>query len=423
VYDGTANVVRTLDFLPRGTDGGAAPAMMAGIAALNAEFGEVELSQILTPAEQLARFGHPVSAGLAADLQAVAPVFTADPAVMAVFGSPSGGLLRAGDTLTQPALADGLRQLTQGGIATLVRGPVAIGFADHAAAAGAPLASGASAVRARFAEPIAVEWGNDTLWFPADPAAGGAAPALLFAALDDVRDYDDAAAEERPHLMAEALARAYATGGGGAGVIDDDAADAILAGYDPARTTAGGAAGGDTSFGASVVAFSGNYLRETEMAVACGLTMNGLFGSGRLARESGMFVAAPEQPGVQAVGGLVIETNPFTRQALYVGAGADLPTGLTAPLVETLLVERPLREAIAEPRVMPDFSSSALLVERSALDRLRGALEARGHSLRPAQSLGRATVIHCGFDSLLAVKSCDAAVDPRGFGSAYVITR
>ncbi len=424
VYDGARNETRTLDFLPRGRDGGGAPAMLAGIAALNAEFGRLGLQRVLIPAEQLARFGHPISAGLANDLQAMAPVFTGDPSVTAVFAGPSGRLLSTGDTLTQTALADALRAIQQGGIAAVVRGPLAIGFADAAARAGAPLATGADGVRARFSTPAAVELGDNRLWFPVEAEAGGAAPALLVAALDEVRDYADAAPEERPHLMAETLIGALAVRGAAGGTIDEDAAAPILAGYDPARATgAVPASGGDTAFGASLVAFSGNYLRKTEMAVACGFTLNGLFGSGRLAPETGMFVAAPAQAGVQAIGGVTLLTNQPTQQALYAGAGSDLPVALTAPLVEALLVERPLREAMAAPRVMPDFSSPSVLVERPVLDGWRSLLEGRGHAVRPAATLGRGTAIHCAFDGFLAAKSCVAAADPRAYGSAVVITR
>ncbi len=422
VFDGSDTTVRTLDFLPRGTGGAAGPAMLTGLATLHAEYGTRNFDGLMGQVEELARFGHPVSRALATDLAAVEPVLGGDPDVTAIFGRPGGGLVGEGATIAQSDLADMLTTVRAGGLTAVASGPLTAGYAEAAAAAGNPLSPEVgSRSFARWTDPILIEDGSDQIWFAREPEAGGAAAALIWAMLAEAEDYDDVDAEERPHLMAEAMARALAAGGT-VGVVDEDAAEALLSGYSPDRATAPDAGrAGDASFGASLAAFSGNYLRKTELGVACAFTMNGLFGSGRIAPGTGMFVAGPEQPGVQAVGGVALMINEPTDQLVYAGAGSDLLPGLITPMVETLVLERSLVDAMSAARVMPDFSSDAVLVERTAIDALGPTLERRGHQVRGAAGLGRGTAIYCTSGSTFDEKTCYAAADPRGYGLATVV--
>ena len=422
VFDGSNTTVRTLDFLPRGTGGAAGPSMLTGLATLHAEYGTGNFDSLMGEVEELARFGHPVSRALATDLAAVEPVLGGDPDVMAIFGRPGGGLVGEGATIAQTDVADMLTAVRTGGLTAIASGPLTAGYADAAAAAGVPLsAEVGSRSFARWTDPILVEDGSDQVWFAREPETGGAASALIWAMLTEAEDYDDVDAEERPHLMAEAMARALAAGGT-VGTIDEDAAEALLSGYSPDRATAPDAGrAGDASFGASLAAFSGNYLRKTELGVTCAFTMNGLFGSGRIAPGTGMFVAGPEQPGVQAVGGVAMMINEPTDQMLYAGAASDLLPGLITPMVETLVLERSLLEAMSAVRVMPDFSSDAVLVERAAMDSVGPTLERRGHQVRGAAGLGRGTAIYCSSGSTFSEKACYAVADPRGYGLAAVL--
>lgn len=423
VFDGTDSTVRTLDFLPYGTGGAGAPAMMTGLATLHAEYGNLRFDEVVADAEELARFGFPVSRVLAQDLAAVEPVFSGDADVLAIYGRPGGGLVGEGQTVIDTALADTLTSIRLGGLRTIGSGPLAVGYAEAAGNAGVPLsAEVGSRALARWTEPLLADDGSDQVWFPREAAAGGPAAALVWAMLTDARDYEDVAPQERPHLMAEAMERALAAGG--VASIDGNTAETLLAGYSPDRATAASAGrAGDASFGASLAAFSGNYLRNTELGVACAFTMNGLFGSGRIAPGTGMFVAAPEVPGVQAVGGVGMMINEPTDQLIYAGAGSDLLAGLIVPMVETLVLERPLVEAMSAPRVAPDFSSDAVLVERASMDATAPALESRGHTVRGAASLGRGTAIHCTSGNVLSEKACYAVADPRGYGLAAVLQR
>src|SRR5579871_628379 len=69
-YDPDRKRMETIEFLPRPTKGGgmAVPANVRGMALLHARFGHLPWTQLLAPAEQLARIGTEVSRAFANDL-------------------------------------------------------------------------------------------------------------------------------------------------------------------------------------------------------------------------------------------------------------------------------------------------------------------------------------------------------------------
>ena len=78
-----------------------------GLRVLQSTYGRLRWSQLVTPAENLARFGQPVSQALAAHLRDSGPLMN-DAAALASFMNARRQILQAGETLTQPMLADSL---------------------------------------------------------------------------------------------------------------------------------------------------------------------------------------------------------------------------------------------------------------------------------------------------------------------------
>ena len=116
----------------------AVPTMARGLLALEARFGSMPFSAVVVPAERLAG-GVPVSPALAADLSIVGDALLADPAAAAVFGTASGGVLQAGDNLSQPDLATTFEVLRTQGVQGFSQGAFPDMLTKSADQAGADL--------------------------------------------------------------------------------------------------------------------------------------------------------------------------------------------------------------------------------------------------------------------------------------------
>ena len=84
VHDGATTKVEAIDFTTgrparRPLDGGpefAVPGSVRGMAALHARYGRLRWSQVVQPAERLARFGHPISRAFAREIGVSAPTIS-----------------------------------------------------------------------------------------------------------------------------------------------------------------------------------------------------------------------------------------------------------------------------------------------------------------------------------------------------------
>ncbi len=411
VHDPETGKVRALDFLPRGAAGQAGaglPLMLRGLLALHSEYGGLRWESTVIGAENAARFGVPISRALAADI-ALAP-----PSVLAAAGlaDASGRTLREGDKLVQPALASLISQIRAGGATAFHGGELARRYAEGATAAGLPLPVGAvREARPRWIDPVVVPFGNDKMYFLPDPGAPGSEQALIWKVASDFVDYEKLAATDRLHLLLEAERRA----GGSSGVAADDSGVRLLmADYSPDRALADRRGLSTPGQSASLVALSND-----GMAVACSLTINGLFGSGRVAGDTGVIVAPPAPPGDSLVAGLAMLVNEPKSQFIYGGA-ADSTVALMLPMLEVLLAEATVGDALAAPRALVEGAGGAVLVESAMAQATVTALRQRGQAVRTVPDLGRAAVIFCLWDRASS-SFCTSAVDPRGAGLAFTV--
>ncbi len=352
IHDPRQGEVRAIDFLPRGTGAGGAaePNFLRGLAALHAEYGTRRWEQVVTRAEALARFGAPASRALVRDVAAAA----GRPVPAAFLG------LGEGAPVIQPDLANALGQIRTGGIGAFYTGPLGRAYAEAATAAGPGLSTEQiRAAQTRWLEPLAVEAGDDTLFFAPLPETHGP-------------------------ILAEAATRLI--GSGDFAALDPAARAARLG-----QMLAGGAGG---QFGATLATMS-----QDEMAVVCGFTLNGLWGSGRTAGGTGIIVAPGPPPAAPALGGLALLTNVPRKVFILAAASADRPAALAVPLAEILLAGRPADQAMAAPRTAGDLAAPG-----------------------SAEAAGRGAVIFCDWDRA-AGKRCTGAADPRGFGLALDFER
>lgn len=234
--------VQVYTFLPEPLPGGGfAPGLPRGLYALHAASGALRWEQILTPAENMARFGQPVSRALARDLEALGSPMGLDAEMRAVF-APAGALLREGDSLSQPRLASALTALRIKGAGEAYAGGLAGVIADANAEQADARRAALRGYLARRVEPVKAAVDNETAFFPPAPFGG-----------------EEAAAAWKRAAGSENAAAARAVPAAPAGV-------------------------GATGFVA---------VDRGGMAVACALTMGQMFGGGHADGVTGMLAYSP----------------------------------------------------------------------------------------------------------------------------------
>ncbi|MCS6891736.1 MAG: gamma-glutamyltransferase [Rhodovarius sp.] len=325
----------------------ALPLMARGLFLLTTRLPNARpFEEVLGPAEQLARFGAPMSRALAADIEAVRTPLFRDPQIRAVLTRPDGSPVPVGERFTNPALAGSLAALRTAGVADLHQGTLARRFIEGVALAGG---GSISAQELRQALPslgnaIAIEVrGGDRAAFL--PLEGGLAAAAGLRAL--------AAGQGVEGAWQRALSVAFAA--------------RLGAGVTPALLDQPGlppAAFPPLPASTALTVFDRN-----GGAVACAFTLNNLFGTGRIAPGTGILLAAA--PGVGAVQppllSAAIVWNPNLRAFRMAAAGsgqAAAPMAVAGPIhahlwrgltVEDAVDEASPPEARAQIGACPEY--------------------------------------------------------------------
>ncbi|MCQ4161309.1 gamma-glutamyltransferase family protein [Roseomonas sp. GC11] len=352
IYTHSRNEVEAVLFPPQpaptGGDRPAAVPMTArGLFLLYTRNPGRPFEELLVPAEQLARFGTSTSRALAADLATVAGPLLADPGARAVFAGLSG-VLREGETLTQPDLATTLATLRTAGVGDLYQGGLARRIEDGARRIGARLT--VEALRPALpgtAKPVQFRVGNDVLAFLPPPADGGLAAAASFQALQAGQPVEAAA---RRGLAVSAAWRASGVNASGVNASGVNASGANAGGATPEALLANPPASG--SLPALPASTSLVTLDRDGNAVSCAFTMNNLFGTGRVMPQLGFLAAAaPGQGRVQPpLLAATLAYNAPMKAFRYAGAGSGQEgAGLAValPAARHLLGRSDLATAIA----------------------------------------------------------------------------
>lgn len=354
-------------FLPRepasggGGDRPAAVPMLArGLFLLHARYGRLPMAQLLGQAQAMAEFGVRVSPALANDLAAAAGPLLADPGARAIFASPSGGPLAAGETMQQRDLGATLSLLRLNGISAWTSGPFASRFALATSAAGGGLsAADLGGAAPTIAEPIVLRAGNNRVAFLPPPADGGLGAAAAFRDLwREPADVGGAGAR------AQSIAALWRAGRGDARSLlaEKSLPNEQLPPLPASTTFATLDANGD--------------------AVACAVTMNNLFGTGRVAPGTGVLLArAPKSgPAPLLAAAIAWNNNLHAFRAAVGGSGQNgAALAVASAMANTLREKTPMPSAVPAP--------------------------------------GRAQVIACSKWLPGNAASCGAASDPRSQGA------
>ncbi|WP_428393621.1 gamma-glutamyltransferase [Lichenicoccus sp.] len=334
---GAPGVADAILFLPVAGDGSdghvdrpaSVPMLARGLFLLQARHGSVGFDELVRPAASLARHGITVSRALADDLAQVQAPLLADPGARAIFAPGGTALPQVGDRLVQPQLADTLDHIAQVGVGDLYTGALASDFVSGADAAGGGLDMKTMRMALPIArKPLLLDAHAVQIALPPPPAAGGQATRAAFEAL----------------------------------------------GNDAPPPPPGATLPASTSF---VV------LDRAGDAVSCAISMDNLFGTGRVAGDTGIVLGAS-------------------------------PARVSAPL---------LAAAIAWSKAGHDFRAAVAASGQgqaagAAADALHTALDGSTPLVRPHTGAGRANAISCPGGLPGDSGSCVGETDPRGAGLA-----
>ncbi len=432
LHDRERQLTEALSFLPFSAPrGGVPPGLTRGMEALHARYGVLQWNQLVAPGENLARFGYKTSRALAADILAAQGNLRQDPTASALF-LPNGQPLTTSQVLQQPALAATLSGVRQKGAALFLTGAAGPTLAAESTRVGLPLDEGDLRNRVpEYLVPLRIEYGSDYLYVTPPPAANGLVAAEIFQMLRSVLDYENLEASRRPHVFLEASAQSFAdrtswlasTTGSGFNVttlLDPGALQSRTAGlgqgsHKPTASLVPAPRQVIEPLAGTAFVIGDRYGN----AIACSMTNNGLFGSGRMAPTSGILLAAPPPDNlvVSPVGALVTSIGTQrARLAVAASGGAAGATALARLVLDLTEREMSLSEAMREVRVHHNGVPDVAFVEERLDSGSQQTLVQLGHSLQRVPGLGEVQAWYCPEGILQVPALCAVETDPRGFG-------
>jgi gamma-glutamyltranspeptidase/glutathione hydrolase len=447
VHDAQSNVTKTLNFLARSPESNgmpsrranAVPGNVAGFHALHSRYGRLPWAQLVAPAEGLARFGVKVSRAFSHDLEKISDALLSELAANNIFGRPVvGGLLREGDKWLQPNLANVIGNIRKNGSAALYKEPGAKNFAAAVVAGGGSLsATDMTNYKPIWQKPIEVPLDYITVHFAPPPAAAGAVAAEILAMLLEGDRYIEATPEARPHLLIEAITRAYADRGlwmqadGSSNVesfdlVSNSRISQLMSSYSAdAHVAAASLNPAPVQIAEDTSATSFAVMDEDGAAVACALSMNSLFGNGLVAKNTGVLMASLPGGGRGSVSlGPMLAVDHSTNNFFFAGAasgGVTAPTALMSVALSNAVNVEGLEEAMLARRLHHSGNPDIVYFEQGYDKAAIEVLIKKGHRVSEIPSLGLVNAVGCSQGLTNDKNSCEVATDPRGFGLAVKI--
>lgn len=434
----------------------ATPGALAGYALAVREHGKLKLSDLVTPAAELAENGFPLDRVSAASLSRMAATLVKVNGSGVSLLKADGKAYAEKEILKQPDLAKTLRGIAKDGPDYFYRGHFATAVGHWMAEHGGLLSAHDFAMyQPVLRQPLVTAYrGRNIVGFP-PPSSGGLHVAQI---LNILENFDVAAIYRRDpgeylHLVAEAMKlafadRAYWLGDPDfarvpRGLADKQYAKNLAAKIDLAKATpvpthgipsgandnvfqkhtthvaAADAAGNwvamtqtvNTSYGCKVIVPGTGVMLNNQMddfAIAPG-TPNSF---GLVGMEANA-VAPGKRPLSSMSPTIVLEND---RPVLTVGAagGPTIITQVLQALVRRLDLGMTLEESLKQPRIHQQWSPDVVRIESKLDESLQKALTSRGHKLNPVANMGVSQAIE--WDA--ASKSFLGVHDPRVPGKA-----
>lgn len=156
----------------------------AGVCEAVRRWGSVPLADLAEPAAQLAREGVLLNAGQAYIAEILTALLTSTPECAALW-APAGRILREGERLVNPELADSLLRLAHDGAEPFYRGDIAGAVGDWLSERGGSLTrEDLAGYEASAREPVTIGYRDREILTNPPPSAGGTLLAYALALLD-----------------------------------------------------------------------------------------------------------------------------------------------------------------------------------------------------------------------------------------------
>ncbi|WP_271801868.1 gamma-glutamyltransferase [Commensalibacter communis] len=349
----------------------AIPMMARGLYLLQASNGKADINDILQVTSNLAANGVTVSDIFASDLASVQGPLFQDPAMQKLFSRRDGATLQAGDMLYQPRLKIIYDRLTTAGISDLYIGSLAHSYILGAQNAGGGL-SGTDFRNALPATAPALSLAlpnKETLYLVAPPADGGLGMGMAW------------------KVQSNALTTSQGTVASwrANNPVSFSKKD-ILAQEEKAQALLNEGQAGNGTLPSLPASTSFTVVDRNGEAVSCALTMNNLFGTGRIAGTTGIVMAASPNAAPQPLLTAAIATYKNRFLAAISASGQNDAAAAGAEALNNLL-------------------SSGKNTENSAI-------------AHPNTPQGRVNAVYCQDGLPGNTNKCRAYTDPQGAGLA-----
>ncbi|HEV2949065.1 MAG TPA: gamma-glutamyltransferase [Gemmataceae bacterium] len=188
------------------------PGTVRGLGLAHRRLGKLPWKDVVWPAVRLAQEGFVIDASLASSLNSIVSSASDFPELCRVLGKKNGKeSWKVGDRLTQPDLAETLRQISDNGPDTFYTGPIAGKIvAEMKAGGGLITQADLSGYQAQARAPIHGTYRGFDVYAPPPPSSGGI---CLVEMLNILENYDLRAqgrwSPETLHVMIEAMRRAF----------------------------------------------------------------------------------------------------------------------------------------------------------------------------------------------------------------------
>ena len=430
----------------------AVPGEVAGLAVLAAKYGRLPVAQDLAPAIAAAREGFALYPRLHDSLERVARRLSGAQPFARIF-LRNGTAPPLGTRIRQPELAATLGYLAAHGLDSFYHGALAEQMvADLRAQGGIWSEEDFAAYHAIERSALIGSYRGARVVSVPPPSSGGVG---LIEALNVLSNFDLHQGDhaQRLHYIIEASRRMHRDRAIYLGdpafvsvpverLTNPDYAAGLAASIRPDRATPSAALPGPDvtpAQGANTTHFS--VIDRDGNRVAATITLNGLFGSGRMLPHSGLllnnemddFSAKPGQPNLYGLVGAEANAIAPGKRPLSSITPAFVDTGDRLMIVGTpggsqiigmvllatldFLDGRDATEIVAAPRIHHQYLPDVVHYESDALSASdRAELEARGDKLVPGQHWGNMQVIIWNRDR----GTLEAAADPRGDGIGKV---
>ncbi|MEE9318194.1 MAG: gamma-glutamyltransferase [Rhodospirillales bacterium] len=447
IHDAETNTTETLDFLagiPQRIPSTAivptaVPGFVRGLAALHSKYGRLKWTQLISPAETLARFGNQVSRAFATDLKQLPSTQIVDPEFFRILGKKNERrFIKEGEFLKQLDLSSVLGRLRARGAGDFHLGLMARQLVNAVTEAGGSLSlEDLRAYTPHWRPTLKIPYIKNTKFhFPISAGLSGALAGQMVGMLIEHDDWKDASPAERAHLMAEVSGRAYAARSrwlrkkGLSAVrpsrlVSQAHIKDLFAGYQAERHLRFG--GGGTMPATAPGNFTGTGFVIVDLhgsAVACSLTLNNLFGAGRIAPGMGILLAGLPGPlgrGPDSVSAVLLIND--VHNLFHFGAaasGGNPATSAMAGVAAGTLFgrdEEDLERALRAKRLHNNGVPDITYYEQGLNGAITEDLSKRGHQLSPAPPMGLVNAIFCATGIPQKEEmSCAIRQDPRGFG-------